>query len=304
MDRNKTGLTRAAAVGGVGLTLLFVVGGCAAVCRLDTRSHAAKPEQPEREAVADAEPARTRTNPPYKLTAMVRRPSRPTPPSRWANEPQASRTPQTDQRLRRVRRRRAAARRKPRRRGGLPAAHVRRRGRRRRRRGRPDRQVDRLRQHAAQRARRHLRPARRRHRRHAADQRRRATTPIPAFSPDGKWIAFSSTRAGNWQIYMMDIDGRNVVQVTSGPMQAIHPSFSPDGTRLVYCALGGRSGQWELWTVDLRTRREADDRLRAVPELVAGQDGRPHRVPAGPPARRRGGSACGRSTWSTAKAGG
>jgi TolB protein len=74
---------------------------------------------------------------------------------------------------------------------------------------------------------------------------------FPAFSPDGKWIAFSSTRAGNWQIYRMDLDGRNVVQVTSGTMQAIHPSFSPDGTRLVYSAMGGRSGQWELWTVNL-----------------------------------------------------
>jgi TolB protein len=73
----------------------------------------------------------------------------------------------------------------------------------------------------------------------------------PAFSPDGKWIAFSSTRAGNWQIFRMDVDGRNVVQVTSGPMQAIHPSFSPDGARLVYSALGTRSQQWELWTVNL-----------------------------------------------------
>ncbi|MDB5357490.1 MAG: hypothetical protein JWN24_3943 [Phycisphaerales bacterium] len=75
----------------------------------------------------------------------------------------------------------------------------------------------------------------------------------PSFSPDGKQIAFCSTRAGNWQIYVMDSDGRNVTQVTNGPMQCIHPSFSPDGTRLAYCSLGGRSGQWELWTADQRT---------------------------------------------------
>jgi len=75
----------------------------------------------------------------------------------------------------------------------------------------------------------------------------------PVFSPDGKQIAFSSTRAGSWQIFMMDLDGRNVVQLTTGTMQSIHPSFSPDGNRLVYCSMGGRSGQWELWTVDLKT---------------------------------------------------
>ncbi len=73
----------------------------------------------------------------------------------------------------------------------------------------------------------------------------------PVFSPDGKQIAFSSTRGGNWQVYLMDADGRNTTQLTSGPMQAIHPSFSPDGARLVYAALGSRSNQWELWTVNL-----------------------------------------------------
>jgi TolB protein len=76
----------------------------------------------------------------------------------------------------------------------------------------------------------------------------------PCFSPDGKTIAFCSTRAGSWDLYTMDLDGRNVTQVTSDPGQEMHPSFSPDGTRLVYCSIGGRSGQWELWTVALATR--------------------------------------------------
>ncbi|HSU69203.1 MAG TPA: hypothetical protein VLJ39_20125, partial [Tepidisphaeraceae bacterium] len=75
----------------------------------------------------------------------------------------------------------------------------------------------------------------------------------PSFSPDGKRIAFASTRAGNWQIFVMDISGKNVTQVTTGPLQAIHPSWSPDGTRLVYCCLGSRSQQWELWVTNLET---------------------------------------------------
>lgn len=74
---------------------------------------------------------------------------------------------------------------------------------------------------------------------------------FPTFSPDGKTIAFCSTRSGNWDIYTMDLDGKNVTQVTSGPMQDLHPSFSPDGSRLVFCSSGGRSGQWELWVVNL-----------------------------------------------------
>ena len=83
-----------------------------------------------------------------------------------------------------------------------------------------------------------------------------AADAFPTFSPDGKWIAFSSTRAGDWDIYLMQADGHDVVQVTSGPMQDLHPSFSPDGKQLVYCSAGSRSGQWELWTVDLRTNEK------------------------------------------------
>ena len=83
-----------------------------------------------------------------------------------------------------------------------------------------------------------------------------AADAFPTFSPDGKWIAFSSTRAGDWDIYMMQADGHDAVQVTSGPMQDLHASFSPDGTKLVYCSAGSRSGQWELWTVDLRTNEK------------------------------------------------
>ncbi len=75
----------------------------------------------------------------------------------------------------------------------------------------------------------------------------------PTFSPDGKLIAFCSTRAGAWNIYVMDTEGRETVTVTSGAAQCVHPSFSPDGSRLVYSALGTRSNQWELWTVNLTT---------------------------------------------------
>jgi Tol biopolymer transport system component len=74
---------------------------------------------------------------------------------------------------------------------------------------------------------------------------------FPVFSPDGSKIAFCSTRAGNWDIYVMDADGHNVVQVTNTPMQEIHPSFSPDSNKLTYCALSNRSGQWEIWTANL-----------------------------------------------------
>lgn len=78
----------------------------------------------------------------------------------------------------------------------------------------------------------------------------------PAFSPDGKRIAFCSTRSGTWDIYIMDTDGKNTEQITHTPAQEMHPSFSPDGTRLVYCALSARSDQWELWVIDLASHEK------------------------------------------------
>lgn len=69
----------------------------------------------------------------------------------------------------------------------------------------------------------------------------------PAFSPDGKRVAFASDRTGNWDIWIIDIDGQLPIQVTHSPMDEIHPSWSPDGTRLVCSARKAGSGQWELW---------------------------------------------------------
>lgn len=76
---------------------------------------------------------------------------------------------------------------------------------------------------------------------------------FPAVSPDQRRMAFASNRSGNWDIYVMDADGKNVTQVTRGSANEIAPSFSPDGRRLVYSALSPRSGQWEMWVVNLAT---------------------------------------------------
>jgi WD40-like Beta Propeller Repeat/Carboxypeptidase regulatory-like domain len=54
----------------------------------------------------------------------------------------------------------------------------------------------------------------------------------PAYSPDGAKIAFA--RSG--QLFVMNADGTNVIQVTANasPGDKLHPSWSPDGTQLVF----------------------------------------------------------------------
>ena len=52
----------------------------------------------------------------------------------------------------------------------------------------------------------------------------------PRFSPDGKRLAFSSDRDGLWNIWVMDVDGKNAKQVSSERRWFVNsPSWAPDG---------------------------------------------------------------------------
>jgi TolB protein len=41
------------------------------------------------------------------------------------------------------------------------------------------------------------------------------------------------------------------MQITNSPLPELHPSWSPDGRRLVYCRLNTQDGRGELWIADL-----------------------------------------------------
>jgi dipeptidyl aminopeptidase/acylaminoacyl peptidase len=56
----------------------------------------------------------------------------------------------------------------------------------------------------------------------------------PALAPDRTRIAFSSNRAGSYDLYLMDADGENLQRLTTDPGREAEPVWTPDGTRLVY----------------------------------------------------------------------
>ena len=78
----------------------------------------------------------------------------------------------------------------------------------------------------------------------------------PSWSPDGKRIVFSSNRDGHviagiptYEIYVMDADGGNQQRLTNNRHNDDHPSWSPDGKRIVFDARRNGHFRNDLWGI-------------------------------------------------------
>jgi Tol biopolymer transport system component len=69
----------------------------------------------------------------------------------------------------------------------------------------------------------------------------------PAWSPDGQRLAFTSNRAGDWDIYVMNADGSDVVRRTSGGSNT-QPAWAPDGRMIAFTSV--QSGSAGVWVID------------------------------------------------------
>jgi Tol biopolymer transport system component len=71
----------------------------------------------------------------------------------------------------------------------------------------------------------------------------------PAWSPDGKRLAFTSNRDGCYQIYVMNADGSGVRRLRRTPERDDYAAWHPDGKRLAIVA--ERDGKSDLYLVDV-----------------------------------------------------
>jgi Tol biopolymer transport system component len=71
----------------------------------------------------------------------------------------------------------------------------------------------------------------------------------PAWSPDGRQIAFESDRDGDKELYVMNADGSNVRQITQNTIHDEGPAWSPDGSRFVFTS-GPDDLHGDIWTMN------------------------------------------------------
>ena len=58
----------------------------------------------------------------------------------------------------------------------------------------------------------------------------------PAWSPDGKWIAFFAYRDGGYDLWAIAPDGSHQHKLTWGPYDDREPAWSHDGTRVAFAS--------------------------------------------------------------------
>jgi eukaryotic-like serine/threonine-protein kinase len=77
----------------------------------------------------------------------------------------------------------------------------------------------------------------------------------PIWSPDSKWLAFSSDRAGPANLFRQPADGSGPAErLTTRPYMNVASSWSPDGQTIAFVEIDPDSG-YDIWTVGVGDRK-------------------------------------------------
>lgn len=82
-------------------------------------------------------------------------------------------------------------------------------------------------------------------------------------SPDGKSISFyGRSDNGKLDIFVMDFQGRNIINLTADDLEDYSPSWSPDGKWIAFTK--GDASNYDIWIINVDTREQR--RLTTAPQ--------------------------------------
>ncbi len=116
-----------------------------------------------------------------------------------------------------------------------------------------------------------------------------------AVSPDGKRVVFVRDLGGNYDLWIQNVDGSGLTQLTSNDFGDFEPAFSPDGSKIAFISNRDSKGdvrETSVYVMDLKSGRveRVTNALRATDGGPAWKDNRTilfhsNRDPKNPQAR-------------------
>ncbi|MBP1766343.1 MAG: peptidase, partial [Candidatus Aminicenantes bacterium] len=97
----------------------------------------------------------------------------------------------------------------------------------------------------------------------------------PAFSPDGKWIAFSAQYEGNMDVYIVSAAGGVPKRLTWHPGVDIAQGFAPDGTSVYFVSIRSMAtpGTGKLYRVSVEGGFPEEFKIPSIRRAALSPDG-------------------------------